>query len=438
MNAWKMNPKRLAKFVAVSAILLGAGALDAVRSVDAAPANAAEWLVNEEEQLLNLHNEYRATQGLPPLVRDPLLDIVARDWTARMTLTQTLEHRPNLRDMVQNQVTTDWHRLGENVGYGPTSNWLHDAFVASPGHEANITGSYNRVGIGAAYDSDGDLWVTVNFLEGPDLTIIPAPPVPPGAPADAWIVSAQGAVTSLGNARHYGDMGHVSLNKPIVTMAPTVSGDGYWLTASDGGIFTFGDAGYHGSTGRLVLNKPIVGMTPTPSGNGYWLVASDGGIFTFGDATYYGSTGNLQLNKPIVDMASTSSGNGYWLVASDGGIFTFGDATYYGSTGNLQLNKPIVDMASTSSGNGYWLVASDGGIFTFGDATFEGSAGGTPLSAAVRGISPTSPVGGDSDANPGYWIFTEAGLVLAYGAAGTGWVAQAPYGVTAVDAVIFG
>jgi uncharacterized protein YkwD len=396
MNAWKMNPKRLAKFVAVSAILLGAGALDAVRSVDAAPANAAEWLVNEEEQLLNLHNEYRATQGLPPLVRDPLLDIVARDWTARMTLTQTLEHRPNLRDMVQNQVTTDWHRLGENVGYGPTSNWLHDAFVASPGHEANITGSYNRVGIGAAYDSDGDLWVTVNFLEGPDLTIIPAPPVPPGAPADAWIVSAQGAVTSLGNARHYGDMGHVSLNKPIVTMAPTVSGDGYWLTASDGGIFTFGDAGYHGSTGRLVLNKPIVGMTPTPSGNGYW------------------------------------------LVASDGGIFTFGDATYYGSTGNLQLNKPIVDMASTSSGNGYWLVASDGGIFTFGDATFEGSAGGTPLSAAVRGISPTSPVGGDSDANPGYWIFTEAGLVLAYGAAGTGWVAQAPYGVTAVDAVIFG
>jgi hypothetical protein len=39
-----------------------------------------------------------------------------------------------------------------------------------------------------------------------------------------------------------------------------------------------------------VLNKPIVGMAATPSGNGYWLVASDGGIFSFGDAVFRGST----------------------------------------------------------------------------------------------------------------------------------------------------
>ena len=36
---------------------------------------------------------------------------------------------------------------------------------------------------------------------------------------------------------------------------------------------------FYGSAGSLKLNKPIVGMTNTASGNGYWLVASDGGIF---------------------------------------------------------------------------------------------------------------------------------------------------------------
>ena len=41
---------------------------------------------------------------------------------------------------------------------------------------------------------------------------------------------------------------------------------------------------FHGSTGALRLNRPIVGIAATPTGNGYWLVASDGGIFSFGDA----------------------------------------------------------------------------------------------------------------------------------------------------------
>ncbi|HEY3240825.1 MAG TPA: hypothetical protein VGL92_14750, partial [Acidimicrobiia bacterium] len=70
-----------------------------------------------------------------------------------------------------------------------------------------------------------------------------------------------------------------------------------------GGIFTFGDAKFLGSTGAVKLNRPIVGMAPTASGNGYWLVADDGGIFTFGDAEFLGSTGNIKLNKPVVGMA---------------------------------------------------------------------------------------------------------------------------------------
>jgi uncharacterized protein YkwD len=287
MKARRIDLKRLAAIVAVALTLFGAGMF---RSADAAPAGAAEWLLNEETQLLDLHNAYRATKGLEPLARDPLLDAVARDWTARMTLSQELEHRPELRELVEDQVTTDWYRIGENVGYGPSINWLHNAFVASPGHEANITGNYNRIGIGASYDGNGDLWVTVNFLDGPDMTTLPVPPLPIGEPADAWIVSAQGDVIALGNAHHYGDMGHVSLNSPIVTMAATNTANGYWLAASDGGIFTFGSATYEGSAGALPLTTPVSGMVPvqsvTPDSNeaGYWIFTYDGLVIAYGGA----------------------------------------------------------------------------------------------------------------------------------------------------------
>ena len=109
----------------------------------------------------------------------------------------------------------------------------------------------------------------------------------------------------------------------LPTASPT---GGYWEAASDGSVFNFGNAGSFTSVGTLSLNHPVVGIAPTPDRQGYWLVASDGGIFSYGDATFFGSTGGMTLNKPVVGMASTSDGRGYWLVASDGGIFSYGDA----------------------------------------------------------------------------------------------------------------
>ena len=73
----------------------------------------------------------------------------------------------------------------------------------------------------------------------------------------------------------------------------------------------------------IALNRPIVGMAATPSGQGYWLVASDGGIFSFGDAHFYGSTGARSLNRPIVGMAATPARGHYLLVASDEQTFRF-------------------------------------------------------------------------------------------------------------------
>jgi hypothetical protein len=162
---------------------------------------------------------------------------------------------------------------------------------------------------------------------------------------------------------------------------------GYWEVASDGGIFAFGSAQFYGSMGGKPLNKPIVGIAATPTGQGYWEVASDGGLFAFGSAQFYGSMGGKPLNQPVVGIGGTLDGQGYWEVATDGGIFAFGDAQFYGSMGGKPLNQPVVGIGGTLDGQGYWEVATDGGIFSFGDAQFYGSMGGKPLNQPVVGIA---------------------------------------------------
>ena len=225
-----------------------------------------------------------------------------------------------------------------------------------------------------------------------------------------WTAAADGGVFSFGLAKFLGSMGGLPLDRPIVGLAATPSGNGYWLVASDGGIFSFGDARFFGSTGGTPLDKPVVGMAPTPSGNGYWLVASDGGIFSYGDARFFGSTGGTPLDKPVVGMAPTQSGNGYWLVASDGGIFSFGDAGFHGSTGGTPLDSPVVGMAAMPGGDGYRLVAADGGVFSFGDAPFLGSVGGIPLASPVVGMA--NALGG-----LGYWLVAGDGGIFSFGSA---------------------
>jgi hypothetical protein len=57
-----------------------------------------------------------------------------------------------------------WSQLGENVGRGGTVSSLHQAFMNSPGHRANILGEYNYVGIGTG-TKEGVLYVTVVFMQ---------------------------------------------------------------------------------------------------------------------------------------------------------------------------------------------------------------------------------------------------------------------------------
>ena len=79
----------------------------------------------------------------------------------------------------------------------------------------------------------------------------------------------------------------------IVAGFSTPDGGGYWLVYADGAVTTNGDARRYGDASDLALNAPMVAGAATSSGNGYWLVAADGGVFTYGDARFLGSMGSV-------------------------------------------------------------------------------------------------------------------------------------------------
>ena len=211
----------------------------------------------------------------------------------------------------------------------------------------------------------------------------PPAPGPDPVPASYDTVTANAVVASFGAAYNYGPTSPLTLDKPIVALAPTTDGNGYWEAAADGGVFTFGTAPFRGSMGGHPLDAPVVGLAGTEDQNGYWEAAADGGVFTFGSATFAGSMGGRHLDRPIVGMAATPDGRGYWLVAADGGVFTFGDAGFYGSMGGHPLHAPVVSIGAASDGGGYWEFAADGGVFTFGSASYAGSPSQTSTSSPI-------------------------------------------------------
>lgn len=109
--------------------------------------------------LLSKINSVRASSGLAPLETYWDLTDDARAQTNRMIDKQQVYHSSNLAG-----VTGVWQSLGENVGVGVDASQLHDAFMASSGHRANILGDFNYVGIGAKVDENGFLWATVIFM----------------------------------------------------------------------------------------------------------------------------------------------------------------------------------------------------------------------------------------------------------------------------------
>ena len=141
-----------------------------------------------ESEFVSLINSTRANNGLGSLQVDGGLQSHARNHTQAMIDNGGIFHSSS--GELSAAAGSGWSRVGENVGKGQSPSSLHQAFMNSSGHAANILGDYNYVGVGTGTGSDGALYVTVVFMkkgetappttEAPPDTEAPAPPSPPG------------------------------------------------------------------------------------------------------------------------------------------------------------------------------------------------------------------------------------------------------------------
>ena len=126
-----------------------------------------------EDCFRSLTNQERRAVGRAELRQDGRLDVLAEMQSAAMQARGTIFHNRDLAAQAP-----DFAAVGENVGMGPSCEAIHDAFMASPGHRANILdGDYTHLGVGVKIDPDGTWYVTeVFFRPARERTPTPSPP----------------------------------------------------------------------------------------------------------------------------------------------------------------------------------------------------------------------------------------------------------------------
>ncbi len=129
----------------------------------------------DEAQFISLINQSRAAAGLSPLGGHADLTDDARVHTADMIAAGQVFHSTAAQ---LGSYASGWSLLGENVGMGPNPTLLHQAFMNSPSHKANILGDYDLVGVGVDRSGDGVMFVTVVFMK----SAAPAPTTTTTAP----------------------------------------------------------------------------------------------------------------------------------------------------------------------------------------------------------------------------------------------------------------
>jgi len=132
----------------------------------AAFAQSNQW-VRQEQELVKQLNASRREAGLPALRVNPKLTEAARKHSAIMAEQQKLSHiLPGEDSVAKRLADTGLHfnRSGENVGYNTDFNGVHEGFMNSPPHRANILSpDYTEVGIGVVHDDKGVWWATQDF-----------------------------------------------------------------------------------------------------------------------------------------------------------------------------------------------------------------------------------------------------------------------------------
>jgi uncharacterized protein YkwD len=102
---------------------------------------SASGLTVAEQYLLAAANEARTNQGLPPVHLDPVLTeasaVHAREMADHATISHQFNDEPDLAERGAN-AGAHFSLISENVGEAPSSVIIHDLWMHSPGHRANL------------------------------------------------------------------------------------------------------------------------------------------------------------------------------------------------------------------------------------------------------------------------------------------------------------
>lgn len=121
------------------------------------------------QQLLTLANQSRANAGVGALRWDDALAAAARDHCLRMAAEGQIAHRYGGEDDLSTRAGkagAHFDLIEENVAVGPNAAEIHDEWMHSPGHRANLlNGEVNRVGI-AVVAVRGVFYATADYARG--------------------------------------------------------------------------------------------------------------------------------------------------------------------------------------------------------------------------------------------------------------------------------
>lgn len=140
--ARRLNTKHSGTPTRRTRFLLAVGVLLAMALLGACESNKAE--LNAVRDHVNVS---RAAAGLPALRENLALDLKADRWAQGMRDQCRIWH-----SRLADGAPPNWRKLGENVGMGGNVGQIHNAYMNSPGHRANVLDpAFTEIGTAAVW-----------------------------------------------------------------------------------------------------------------------------------------------------------------------------------------------------------------------------------------------------------------------------------------------
>jgi uncharacterized protein YkwD len=157
--------RRTAPLAALVVVIVLAAACAPVKSPGGGAGSLAWGDAHPQaRELFYLVNSERAAHGLGPVGWNNQLGGLAQNWSSYMAGSGNFSHQ-NLDAILQDAAFAGFSGLGENIisgACGTSSAQLHNAWMGSSMHGANILGNFNAIGIGIACNG-GTVYAAEDF-----------------------------------------------------------------------------------------------------------------------------------------------------------------------------------------------------------------------------------------------------------------------------------